>query len=98
MSRKNVNLERSIKMLAMDIQTDKLDLIQWLASLTDTKMIGKLKAMRASDKTRGGSLDLDFWDELDEDVKLSIERGIKDAEAGRVESHEDVMKEFAQWR
>lgn len=30
----------------MDLQAEKLDLIQWLAQLTDEKLIHKIKALR----------------------------------------------------
>ena len=36
------------------------------------------------------------WDELayEMEVRASIERGLADSEAGRVTSHEEVMKQF----
>ena len=35
---------------------------------------------------------VDFWDELPEEVKKSIEIGVKQAENGEVIPHEEVMK------
>ncbi len=39
----------------------------------------------------------DWWDELSEEAKASIERGLKDVEAGRVTPHEVVMKKYRKW-
>ena len=39
----------------------------------------------------------DWWDELSEGAKTSIEKGLKDAEAGRVTPHEVVMKKYRKW-
>ncbi len=34
----------------------------------------------------------DWWDDVSTEEKTSIERVLKDAEAGRVTSHKEVMK------
>lgn len=39
----------------------------------------------------------DWWDELSEGAKASIEKGLKDADAGRVTPHEVVMKKYRKW-
>ena len=39
----------------------------------------------------------DWWDELEEDESLSIERGLDDLKNGRVISHEEVIKQYPQW-
>jgi len=39
----------------------------------------------------------DWWDDLDEEAKASIERGLKDADAGRVTPHDVVMKKYKKW-
>jgi predicted transcriptional regulator len=36
----------------------------------------------------------DWWDELTEAEKASINKGLKDVEAGRVTPHETVMKKY----
>ena len=36
----------------------------------------------------------DWWNELSDSEKNSIEMGLKDVEEGRVISHEEVMKSF----
>jgi predicted transcriptional regulator len=39
----------------------------------------------------------DWWDELPQDAKDSIERGLKDIENGDVSPHEEVMKKYKKW-
>ncbi|MGI8951706.1 MAG: hypothetical protein ACR2FN_09000 [Chitinophagaceae bacterium] len=39
----------------------------------------------------------DWWDELNEDEKTSIKKGIDDLENGRIISHEEVVKKHSQW-
>jgi predicted transcriptional regulator len=52
----------------------------------------KLKKMQAD--YIGSS---DWWDELDQQEKDSIERGLKDIEEGRVHSHETVQKIYGKY-
>ncbi len=40
------------------------------------------------------SVENDWWNELSDFEKNSIEMGLKDVEEGRVISHEEVMKSF----
>lgn len=39
----------------------------------------------------------DWWDELPEEAKSSIEQGIKDIEEGRFITHDEFMKRNEQW-
>ena len=39
----------------------------------------------------------DWWDELPQDAKDSIERGLKDIENGDVSPHEEVRKKYKKW-
>jgi predicted transcriptional regulator len=39
----------------------------------------------------------DWWDELSPAAQQSIERGLKDADAGKVTSHATVMKKYRKW-
>jgi predicted transcriptional regulator len=39
----------------------------------------------------------DWWDDIPEGAKVSIERGMNDAEEGRVTSNADVMSKYAKW-
>jgi hypothetical protein len=39
----------------------------------------------------------DFWNELPEEAKASIKRGISDFKNGRKKSHQEVMKKYKKW-
>ena len=39
----------------------------------------------------------DWWDDVSDEAKASIERGLKDADAGRVTSNKEVMKKYKKW-
>lgn len=39
----------------------------------------------------------DWWDDLSDGAKDSIQRGLKDADAGRVTPNEVVMKKYQKW-
>ena len=36
----------------------------------------------------------DFWDDLSDEDKKAIDRGLADVEANRVKSYKDVMKQY----
>jgi len=39
----------------------------------------------------------DWWDDLSEEAKDSIEKGLEDVKAGRVTPHKEVMKRYKKW-
>ena len=39
----------------------------------------------------------DWWDDLSDAAKASIERGLKDAEEGKLTPHHEVMKKYKKW-
>lgn len=40
---------------------------------------------------------MDFWDELPDHVKASIDEGLAQSEAGQTKSHEEVMQKFSKY-
>jgi len=76
----------------MNIQLEKLGLIEWIARLNDSRMIEKLKNLKeeyADSK--------DWWDQLTKEEIDSINRGLKDIEEGRVHSHESARKAYEKY-
>ena len=73
----------------MDIQAEKLKLIEWLSTLTDPSLIEQLKLLKDNFSGR-----TDWWEALSEDVKKSIDEGLNDVEAGRTIPHSEVMKKY----
>lgn len=76
----------------MNIQSEKQSLIEWISKLEDESIIEDIKMLR--ENSVNGK---DWWDELSDDQKKSIERGLKDAEEGRVVSYEQVKEEVKKW-
>ncbi|WP_179008755.1 hypothetical protein [Winogradskyella forsetii] len=71
----------------MTIENKKLDLIQWLTSLTDEHIISKLYALKQ------GS-DIDWYDELTIADKNAITKSIAQADAGETISHIEVKSKI----
>jgi predicted transcriptional regulator len=76
----------------MNIEAEKLKLIEWLLSLRDETTIEKLKFLHEnlSDST-------DWWDTISENEKESIDRGIKDIKEGKTIPHSEVKKKYDKW-
>jgi hypothetical protein len=71
----------------MDIQTEKLQLIEWIVGLTDTSTLKRLISLK---KTQ----DKDWWDELSLEEKSEIREGLAQADRGELVSHNEVMAKY----
>ena len=67
----------------------KLELIQWLASLEDDETLDYLKVVKDSNETQK-----DWWNDLTDEQKSGIARGLKDVDEGRVRSHNDIKIQY----
>ncbi|MBS1527210.1 MAG: hypothetical protein JST19_16275 [Bacteroidetes bacterium] len=74
----------------MDIQAEKLNLIQWLAGLNEPSIIKRFVALKKEQQ-------VDWWDEIDDDERAEIEEGLAQADQGELLSHEDVMSKYQKW-
>ena len=72
----------------MGLEALKLELIEWLTNLNDEETITYLKLVKDS-KSEG-----DWYDDLTPEQKARLEKGLKDADEGRVTPHEEVKKRF----
>ncbi len=76
----------------MDIQLEKLGLIEWITKISDTTILQKLVGIKEENSmTEDWSIDLSR-NEID-----SINRGLKDVEEGKVQSHESVKKIYERY-
>ncbi len=75
----------------MNVQFEKLKLIEWLISLQDETLLNRVKFLKDNQ-----SAPLDWWDTLTNEEKSAIDKGIEDAKAGRVTPHEEVRKRYFQ--
>ncbi len=76
----------------MDIQAEKLLLIEWLARLSDIKVIEKIKAIE-----KQTSKDL-FKRYADQDIIGRAEASLEDIAAGRTTSLTDFKTEIVHWK
>jgi len=67
----------------------KLELLEWLTKLEDDETINYLKIVKDSNVTHG-----EWWHDLTDEQKSGIDRGLKDVDAGRVTSHDNVKKKY----
>ncbi len=76
----------------MNIQTEKLDLIEWISRLNDSSIIHKLRQIKED-----YSQSADWWKHLNKEEKESIDRGLKDFEEGKIHSHEEARKLYEKY-
>jgi len=74
----------------LKIQNKKIELIQWLSTLNDESIIEKLMKFRENEKA-------DWWVEISNEEKQSIEKGIKDSDSGDVKPHSEAKKLYEKW-
>ena len=76
----------------MDVQATKLELMRLLLNTQKEQVLQRIKEIFEQQEE-----DVDFWDNLDEELKASIERGLSQSERGEVKSHEAVMEKYKKW-
>ena len=74
----------------MQILNKKIELIQWLSTLEDKSIIEKLLKFRKEETT-------DWWDKISEEEKISIEKGIEEADQKKLEPHSTSRKIYEKW-
>jgi predicted transcriptional regulator len=72
-------------------EAQKLEIIRWVTELEDETAIERLVFL----KEQAGKGE--WWDEISNEEKASIERGLADVKAGRVTPHKKVKKLYAKW-
>ncbi|HPW66028.1 MAG TPA: hypothetical protein PLY32_02610 [Salinivirgaceae bacterium] len=74
--------------MEISLQNTKLELIQWLTTLEDREIIQKILDLKNCE---------DWWDKISEDEKKSIEKGISDANLGKLNSHDKAREIYGKW-
>ncbi len=78
-----LDILKKIRMSTSELKDIKLGLIDWIGNLDDTALISFLEGLRAS---HTGS---NWWEELSENQKKIVERGLDDLQKGKtMKSHE----------
>ncbi|MFZ2905714.1 MAG: hypothetical protein WAZ98_05875 [Cyclobacteriaceae bacterium] len=75
----------------MDLQAEKLQLIEWLAKLNNTTTLKRLITLKKEQEK-------DWWGQLSEEERLEIEEGLSQADRGEVVPHKEVMARYKKWR
>ena len=73
-----------------EISELKVNLIQWLTTLEDLDVLKKIASLRESEGH-------DWWNGVTESEKTSIEKGIQDANEGKVISHNEARKRYEKY-
>jgi hypothetical protein len=73
-----------------NILNQKLELIQWLSTIEDSSLIEKIMHLR-NEETK------DWWEVISEEEKQSIELGLDDIEAGRINPHLKARRIYEKW-
>ena len=79
------------KIKESNAEKEKLEIIKWVAGLKDRDAIEKLRMLRDSPKK------LDWWNEITDEERTAIDKGIEDIKAGRVKPHKEAKKLYAKW-
>lgn len=89
----NLNFKLLMKEEANDIrqEKDKLEIIKWVTTLKDDTSIERLKMLM---NTRAQA---DWWEQISEEEKAAIDKGLADSKAGRLIPHEEVKQLYAKW-
>jgi len=73
----------------MNIQSEKLQLIEWISRLEDSDIVNILSQVKQN--LSGETI------KLSQEEQEGINRGLKDIEEGRVHSHESVKKIYEKY-
>ena len=76
----------------MNIQAEKLHLIEWISRLNDKTLIERLMGIK-DDYVKSK----DWWAELTKEELESINKGLKDLDAGRTHSHSEAKDIYGKY-
>lgn len=77
-------------MASTNIQERKLELIQWLSLVDDDSLIDKVAKLREESVS-------DWWDEISDAEKESINKGLAQADAGHLKPHSNARAKYDKW-
>jgi hypothetical protein len=75
----------------LEIQNKKTELIQWLSTIEDLKFLEKISDFILNEKKK------DWWDNISDAEKSTIEIGIEQAVAGKLNAHSKAKELYAKW-
>ncbi len=78
-------------MSELNVEKEKLEIIKWVTNLKDATAIERLRMLRVSSRK------FDWWNEITDEEKTAIEKGLADIKAGRVKPHKEAKKLYEKW-
>ena len=76
--------------IVLNLLNKKLELIQWLSTIEDSTIIEKIMDLRKNESK-------DWWNSISNQEKESINLGLKDAAAGKLNSHDKAREIYDKW-
>lgn len=70
----------------LQIQNKKIELIQWLSTIEDLSFLEKIADLISQEKKT------DWWNDVSKAEKKAIEKGIAQADAGKLNPHSKARK------
>jgi IS1 family transposase len=81
------------KRYIMNAYAEKVEIIQWIAGLSDKSTLRQLKKIKEQSEVK----QQDWFDTISAQERESIERGLEDSKNGRVRPHSEVRKRYEKW-
>lgn len=75
----------------INLDKEKKILIDWITQLNDVSVIERIKMLKENLR------DTDWCEEISDEEKDFIERGLEDAQKGRVTLHDKVTENYEIW-
>ncbi|MGB3454384.1 MAG: hypothetical protein WBA59_11210 [Moheibacter sp.] len=75
----------------LEIQRKKLELIQWLSTIEDMDFLEKISDLISRENKK------DWWDETSQAERESIEKGIAQADEGKLNPHSKAREIYGKW-
>jgi len=77
--------------IELNIQAKKIELIQWLSAIEDISVLDKVSDLLSKERRK------DEWISLSNAEKKSIEKGIHDADNGKLNADSKVREIYGKW-
>ncbi len=75
----------------MNVEREKLEIIKWVTGLKDNTAIERLRMLRDMPKKT------DWWDEITDEERAAVDKGLADIKAGRIRPHREAKKLYEKW-
>ncbi|MBV6645157.1 MAG: hypothetical protein KI790_06895 [Cyclobacteriaceae bacterium] len=73
-----------------ELESKKLDLIQWLSTIEDDETLNRLLEIRQAEVSN-------WWAATPKEQQESIDVGLRDAKQGKLQPHSEARKIYEKW-